>query len=199
VFRILFIAVDVVSVGAALIPAIFLICRKDDIKTLAMKLCLGLYLIAVLSATGVPSVLGIHWDPEVQLIPLVNIVGGTSLYLKTSLLNVVLFLPLGALLPMIWKEFRDAWAKTAAAGLALSAFIEFLQLFNFRATDVDDLLMNTAGAVLGWLMVRAVSAGETAERGNGGRKELLIIAALAFFAMFFVQPMVQPFFSGILF
>ncbi|UDN56410.1 VanZ family protein [Clostridioides sp. ES-S-0171-01] len=34
-------------------------------------------------------------------------------------------------------------------GLSFSLAIEFCQLFNFRATYIDDLMMNTLGAVLG--------------------------------------------------
>ena len=65
-------------------------------------------------------------------------------------LNAFMFMPLGFLLPLIWKSFRQA-KKTVAFGFLMSLTIEICQLFCFRATDVDDLIMNTLGAFLGYL------------------------------------------------
>ncbi len=48
-----------------------------------------------------------------------------------------------------------AKVKGYKAGFVTSALIELLQLFCFRATDVDDLLMNTLGAFLGYLLAWA--------------------------------------------
>ena len=39
-----------------------------------------------------------------------------------------------------------------SAGACLSLVIEVCQLFNLRATDIDDLMMNTLGAVFGYLL-----------------------------------------------
>ena len=65
-------------------------------------------------------------------------------------LNAFMFMPLGFLLPLIWKSFRQA-KKTVVFGFLMSLTIEICQLFCFRATDVDDLIMNTLGAFLGYL------------------------------------------------
>lgn len=51
-------------------------------------------------------------------------------------------------------ERRDAvfWyeRENAASGFALSLTIELLQLFTYRAVDMDDLAMNTLGAIGGY-------------------------------------------------
>ena len=39
-------------------------------------------------------------------------------------------------------------------GLLFSLFIECSQLLNNRSTDVDDLIMNTIGAVIGLMLYR---------------------------------------------
>ena len=67
--------------------------------------------------------------------------------------NVIMVMPLGFLLPLLWENYRKLW-KTALAGFSLSLCIEILQLFTFRATDVDDLLMNTLGGIGGWICYR---------------------------------------------
>ncbi|SFM81733.1 RDD family protein [Pseudonocardia ammonioxydans] len=71
-------------------------------------------------------------------------------------LNVVLFAPLGWLLR---GPFRRSLAVTVAAGFAVSLLVELTQytgnwfLFPcaYRVADVDDLIANTAGALLGGL------------------------------------------------
>lgn len=69
--------------------------------------------------------------------------------------NVLLFAPVGFLLPMIWRGFRRL-TRTAAFGVCMSVFIEVNQLFNYRATTTDDVILNTLGAVLGYLCAAAV-------------------------------------------
>lgn len=66
--------------------------------------------------------------------------------------NVLLFLPLGFLLPWVWKGM-ERWWKALTVSFLFTAGIELFQLFSaFGAFDVDDLLLNCAGAMLGfWL------------------------------------------------
>ncbi|MBS5645646.1 MAG: VanZ family protein [Clostridiales bacterium] len=76
--------------------------------------------------------------------------GGAALYV--SLLgNVCLFVPLGLLAVLC---YGGAWWKYLAAGAAFSICIEMFQLLLPRATDIDDVLCNTAGMLLGYLLGR---------------------------------------------
>lgn len=67
--------------------------------------------------------------------------------------NILAFIPLGWLLPCIWKKWDQLW-RTAGAGLALSLLIEVSQLLNHRFSDVDDLILNSLGTVLGFALFR---------------------------------------------
>ncbi len=81
--------------------------------------------------------------------------------------NIALFVPTGMLLPLLYRRF-GRFAKTAAAGFLLSLCIELLQLpFSARATDVDDLILNTAGTALGWCVFAAIRS----LRGRGGGRK----------------------------
>lgn len=73
------------------------------------------------------------------------------------LLNVVMFVPLGVLLPVILRRLTYRVVMFfAVAGLTLSLTIEFVQLFiPGRYSDPRDLLANTLGAVLGALLIVA--------------------------------------------
>lgn len=65
--------------------------------------------------------------------------------------NIVMFVPWGLGLPLLWRKFQSAW-KVTFMSLALPVFIEFCQLFVGRTVDVDDIILNFAGGVLGGLM-----------------------------------------------
>lgn len=64
--------------------------------------------------------------------------------------NVIMFGPVGFLLPLCWPWWRR-FGRTVAFGAAASFCIEFCQIFNYRATVTDDLILNTLGAALGFL------------------------------------------------
>ena len=53
----------------------------------------------------------------------------------------------------------DRWWRTVGAGFALSAAIELSQVAfpGIRRPDVNDVLMNTLGAALGFLAYRLVA------------------------------------------
>lgn len=68
--------------------------------------------------------------------------------------NVVVFLPFGYLLPRIWGTAKNGWMLLGYA-FFFSLSIELFQLFSaFGAFDVDDLLLNTAGAQIGFFVYK---------------------------------------------
>ena len=70
------------------------------------------------------------------------------------LLNFFLFVPMGFLVPLLWKQYRTE-NHVLLFGFGTSFAIEVLQMFCGRTTDVDDLLMNTLGALIGYWMFLA--------------------------------------------
>lgn len=73
----------------------------------------------------------------------------------TYLLNILLFMPLGFLLPTIWPQFRKM-KNTVCAGFFFSLAIELNQLLNNRITDIDDLFTNTLGAIIGYVLYKVL-------------------------------------------
>lgn len=70
-----------------------------------------------------------------------------------AVLNAVMFAPFGFLLPLIWRR-GSRLIPTVGLGFALSLAIELTQLLNNRATDIDDLLMNTLGTLIGFILFK---------------------------------------------
>ena len=75
--------------------------------------------------------------------------------LAESILNIVLFLPFGAALR--WLRLRLLWASLL--GFALSLAVEILQrnVIPGREGELQDLITNTIGATLGWMLADRLS------------------------------------------
>lgn len=88
--------------------------------------------------------------------------------------NLAMFAPLGALLVALMRRLA-VWVRVLVATMvaaALSAGIEYTQLALGRVADIDDILLNTVGA-LGGALVAAVVIGTVGavrrRRYDGGR------------------------------
>lgn len=105
------------------------------------------YIAGLLSFTGITSL----FYGNIYFCPYWNIELLTDIFvsLKQYIFNIILFVPLGFLLPLLWESLRSQ-SKILLTGFLCSFAIEFLQMFCSRVTDVDDLLTNTVGAVLGY-------------------------------------------------
>lgn len=66
--------------------------------------------------------------------------------------NVAGFLPFGFMLPVISERMRSGW-MIILSGFGLSVTVEVIQLITkVGCFDVDDMILNTTGAVLGYLL-----------------------------------------------
>lgn len=120
-----------------------------------LLLALAVYVTGVFYFTGAGTVYhirqyGFEWSiNQINLIPF----SAQDIDIVSYLLNVVLFIPLGVLLPLLWPGFNRL-RSVLLFGLLFSLWIETSQLLNIRNSDIDDLLLNTLGAVVGFLLFR---------------------------------------------
>ena len=89
---------------------------------------------------------------RVNLVPLVNILEFDTV--KDLILNLTgnfaMFIPTGVMTPLIYKKI-NTFGKVTLTGFLLSLSIEITQLpFAVRASDIDDLILNTAGCMVGY-------------------------------------------------
>ena len=72
--------------------------------------------------------------------------------------NAMMFIPSGIVLPIVYKKLNN-FIKVVAVGAFISLCIEILQLpFASRASDVDDLILNTLGVAVGYGIYKAVKS-----------------------------------------
>jgi glycopeptide antibiotics resistance protein len=132
--------------------------RTADNRTILLRLIFVAYVAAVVSVTLFPFQIvigkyagGITFS-SLQLLPLL-LIDPTNFAL-----NVILFVPFGLLFPLL--SVRGTLRRTFVAGMLTSLTIEILQLLHAlfldggRATDINDLIANTLGTVLGYALLR---------------------------------------------
>ena len=89
---------------------------------------------------------------RVNLIPIVNILRFDSVrdLIWNLVGNTAMFIPTGIILPILYRKLNSFW-KVTLVGFTISLCIEILQLpFPSRASDVDDLILNTLGVMIGY-------------------------------------------------
>ncbi len=96
---------------------------------------------------------GVESGRALNLIPLITL---TLDDVKTSLLNILMMMPFGFGLPFI-TNYR--FKKVVVTGLLFSIGIELLQFITgfmadttFRIADINDLIFNTIGVVVGFIL-----------------------------------------------
>jgi glycopeptide antibiotics resistance protein len=72
-------------------------------------------------------------------------------FLVNIVANVVMFIPWGFGLPLLYKRMQRSIA-TLPAVLGLTAFIETFQLFICRNVDIDDVILNFLGGAIGYVI-----------------------------------------------
>ena len=127
--------------------ALRLMGKKQSAPRIVASYVFCLYLVGILTVTGIcfPGA----FSPRIVYIPFVDMIRGPT----DTLLNVLLFVPLGIFLPALYKNYHRI-GKVALAGLLISASVEAAQLFGSGATDINDLITNTIGTCLGFGIYR---------------------------------------------
>ena len=153
-------------------------------KSRSQGLVLALYPALVMAVTGA----GTLWDllrpsePGYSNI-ILNFQPLANGLRRDICLNVVMLVPLGFLLPLWWRDYQRL-APTVVAGAGLSLLIEVSQLMNGRATDIDDLIANTLGALAGYLLWCLLGKKDEAPRHDQGLVEPLFLVLLCFVGRF---------------
>lgn len=179
------------AIAAVVLLPVFLVLNHRYFHDWTKTICyffFAVYLSAVDSVVGLPDVTYIRFEPNINLTPFAYMFSD----FHNSFLNVLLFMPLGFFLPVFWKNFKKLhW--TVLFGLCTSLLIEVLQIFTFRATDVNDLMTNTFGTFLGWCIARIFLWLAPGITPGWKTKEVYVVCGATFAVMLFLQPFLSDF------
>lgn len=183
--RVLSMSLDAAIAALALVPLFLILNRRlfHDLRRTAYCLFFAVYLCAMFAVAGLPDIRYIRFDPRFNFVPFAYMFSDHT----NSLLNVLLFVPMGLSLPILWKHFSPAW-RTVLFGLCTSLLIEVLQIFTYRATDINDLMTNTLGTLAGWSLGALILQRFSNLTPGENTGEILPVCGTAFAVMFFIQP-----------
>lgn len=138
--------------------------RPRQLLHVALIIVLVAYMGAVCGMTLSPTIASPYdGQPNSNLLPLVDLYksvtthGATDIALSNVLGNVALFIPLGFLALARWRTHPVA-ALACCTGFSLA--IELGQRFAVtgRALDVNDIVFNATGTLLGFAVLRCAAA-----------------------------------------
>lgn len=91
----------------------------------------------------------LHWQKEAWEI-------GTEKMVTQIVANILMFVPFGFLLPIVFQKLRRG-INTLSCILFATFSIELFQYFIGRSADIDDLIQNFIGGVIGYLFFIVIS------------------------------------------
>ena len=140
--------------GAALVLGAVAQRRARWLLWLALLASIGVILwLTLVLVFGDAGGTGLNLEPFREIRRALNGGGAGHLNLVG---NVLMFVPVGAL--VAWIARRARVLAATSVGLLLSLGIELTQLSLGRVGDIDDVILNTAGALLGGVLAVAWSA-----------------------------------------
>ncbi|WP_296837551.1 VanZ family protein [Butyrivibrio sp.] len=101
---------------------------------------------------------------KVTLLPFYFLVDRYKGWLMNVIGNIAMFIPVGIVWPVCFDKL-DSIKKTVLAGFGLTLFIELSQIFcDGRHTDIDDLILNTCGVVIGAVILFSIRKAKKAAK-----------------------------------
>ena len=149
---------------AAFVPflLLFLLLRKIQKKQgfvfskghLPIMLIFSLYIAGVYHFTGTGTIYDIlRYQLELRYEQINLIPFSQDIDLTAYLLNILLFVPLGLLAPVLWQKMTRL-PQIIGLAFSFTLLIEASQLLNNRQTDIDDIFMNLSGALIGFMFFK---------------------------------------------
>lgn len=101
----------------------------------------------------------INFHPETHILNLIpfnwNEIGFYQ-FVVEKIPNIILFIPLGFFVPVISKSKRKLY-KTTIIVFLVTFGVEFLQYFIGRSSDIDDVITNLIGGIIGYLIFKIMT------------------------------------------
>ena len=125
--------------------------RKQTLLHIIVMFVFCYYLFGILTVTGIGFTKSMTFSPNLSLTPFIGMITGPI----DTMLNVILFVPMGLFLPLLYKKYNSIKA-VAITGFMFSLSVEMVQMFGWGSSDINDLITNTIGACLGYLISKVL-------------------------------------------
>lgn len=140
---------------------IFMFYRKWEVQgkdVLFINTIMYIYLSFILYLTLMPILVSLpfifnHPYELMNLVPLVDVTSGRGDFIRQVVLNIVMTIPFGFLLPLV-REKKINLLNVIFYTFLLSLGIEILQPFinGVRSSDITDIITNVTGGMIGYIL-----------------------------------------------
>ena len=89
-----------------------------------------------------------------SMLPFLTILGGDGGGVSDIVINVVFFIPLGILYPLIIRRRKGIVKSITLISITFSLFIEVMKYCTGRHFDIDNIIFNIIGAIAGYYIYR---------------------------------------------
>ena len=156
----------IIETGILLIFAIIMLIKKVKFKKFALNFAFGFYIAVIIALCFFPirfTYEGFNLGAAVNLIPVKGTIESISRLIQYDALydfipvvgNFVMLMPLGVFYSIYVKNYKLRFLYV----FLFSVSIEVMQLLigllinsYYRSTDIDDVILNTAGGIIGILL-----------------------------------------------
>ncbi len=123
------------------------------------KVLLGIYIILISWIVLFKMQFNFNYLPYIRSINLIpfgeSVIINGKIYFGEIINNLIVFIPVGLYIGMIWKDKN--FIKKVIPILSLTLIYETLQyILHIGATDITDIIMNTLGGVIGILIINCL-------------------------------------------
>lgn len=155
--------IGMVILSVCYLPIYFILRKRIPLSRQIVYFLLGICVLVICTATFLEWIIAcvldgrtvIAAERSLNLIPFQFITETWAMearkQITQSIANILMFLPLGFIFPIAFAKMRKLWSTTICMML-FSFLIEFIQYFVGRSADIDDLMLNTLGGILGYLV-----------------------------------------------
>lgn len=164
----------IISIPIYIVFLIVLIWKKISLNKIILKSLFYFYVISIIAVTIFP--IPIQWLKEIWIywgnnnfIPFESIFDimfndnlSIAIKMKQIVGNIILFIPMWFLIPLILKgknSFKNAlliWILSSLSIELLQCLISLLLWFSYKVTDIDDILLNVLGFVFGYILSKYI-------------------------------------------
>ncbi len=163
----------IISIPIYILFIVYIIWKKVSIKKIILYTLFYFYMISLIAVTIFPiPIQGLKeiWiyangnNNFIHLKSITDILSNDNLSymikMKQIIWNIVLFIPMWFFIPLIFKNI-NIFKKALSLWILLSFLIEITQFaissllgFNYKVTDIDDILLNTLGFTIGFILYK---------------------------------------------
>ena len=153
----------IIEMGILLIYAIIMLIRKVKFKRLVLNLAFGCYISVIIAICFFPmaSIEGLYIPNN--FIPFKSTIDSISSFIQHDALydfipvigNFVMLMPLGVFYSIYVKNYKMRFLYVFLFSVSIETMQFIVGLIigcNYRSTDIDDVILNTAGGIIGILL-----------------------------------------------